>query len=51
MIPLPFSRGIFVVGPPLRVPAHLSGEDMDRYRQRLAQLLEDTVAEADSRVQ
>lgn len=47
---MPFSRGIFVIGHPLWVPAHLSGEEMGRYRERLEQLLQDTVAEADSRV-
>jgi hypothetical protein len=47
---MPFSRGVFVIGHPLWVPAHLSGEEMNIYRERLEQLLDETVAEADSRV-
>ncbi|MGA1839386.1 MAG: hypothetical protein ACMUIU_02070 [bacterium] len=47
MIPFPFSRGVFIVGPLLWVPKHLSPDDMNIYTKRLEQLLSDVTREAD----
>ncbi|MGA1864905.1 MAG: hypothetical protein ACMUHX_07575 [bacterium] len=47
MIPLPFSRGVFIIGPPIWVPKHLSTDDMSLYRKHLEQLLSDVTREAD----
>jgi lysophospholipid acyltransferase (LPLAT)-like uncharacterized protein len=47
LIPIPFSRGIFIVGPPLWVPKHLSPDDIKIYRKRLEQLLLEVTREAD----
>ncbi|MGA1790719.1 MAG: hypothetical protein ACMUIM_04485 [bacterium] len=44
---MPFSRGAFIFGPPLRVPRHLSPEEMDAFRERLERLLSETTSKAD----
>lgn len=44
MFPLPFSRGVFVVGEPVR---YVKGEDMEIYRLRIENSLRDVTAKAD----
>jgi lysophospholipid acyltransferase (LPLAT)-like uncharacterized protein len=44
MLPVPFSRGVFVVGEPLQ---YEKGEEMDDFRQRIESALKDVTARAD----
>lgn len=44
MLPLPFSRGVFVVGTPVR---HEKGEDMEQFRLRIENALKAATAQAD----
>jgi lysophospholipid acyltransferase (LPLAT)-like uncharacterized protein len=44
MFPLPFSRGVYVVGEPLR---HEKGEDVEEYRLRIENALRGVTAKAD----
>ena len=44
MFPLPFSRGVFVVGEPVR---HEKGEDVEEYRLRIENALRGVTAKAD----
>jgi lysophospholipid acyltransferase (LPLAT)-like uncharacterized protein len=47
MIPLPFCRGAFVVGEPVR---HEKGEDIEQYRLRIENALREVTALADEMV-
>jgi lysophospholipid acyltransferase (LPLAT)-like uncharacterized protein len=47
MFPLPFSRGVFVVGEPVR---HEKGEDIEHYRLRIEHALRGVTAKADEMV-
>jgi lysophospholipid acyltransferase (LPLAT)-like uncharacterized protein len=45
-INLPFSRGAIVVGPPIRVPADLDADELERVRQMVEQRLNDVTERA-----
>jgi len=47
MVPLPFSRAVYVIGEPFEVPPDLSDTEFERYRLRLEQELNKVTAEAD----
>ena len=49
-LPLPFSRGIFIWGEPVEVPAALDEAGIERYRALIEQRLNALTAEADRRV-
>ncbi len=50
MIPLPFSRGLFLWGRPIEVPADAGTPEMEAARQRLQDELNRITAEADAAV-
>jgi len=47
LVPLPFSRGLFVYGDPIEVPAHADAETMERSRLALEQSLDSVTERAD----
>ncbi len=49
IIPLPFSRIVYVVGEPLEVPRHIDGEEAEALRIELEQRLKAVTAAADAR--
>ena len=49
-LPLPFSRGVFIWGEPIEVPADLDEAGVERYRALIEQRLNAITAEADRRV-
>ena len=49
-LPLPFSRGVFIWGEPIEVPAALDDAGIERYRALIEQRLNTITAEADRRV-
>jgi lysophospholipid acyltransferase (LPLAT)-like uncharacterized protein len=50
IIPLPFSRIVYVVGAPLQVPRHISDDDAEALRVELESRLHAVTAAADARV-
>jgi lysophospholipid acyltransferase (LPLAT)-like uncharacterized protein len=50
MIPLPFSRVLYVAGEPLQVPPHATDDDLEGFRQELENRLNAITAAADARV-
>ena len=50
LLPHPFGRGVFVIGPEIPVPAGLDGAGREALRLRLEQALNDVTAEADRRM-
>lgn len=49
IIPLPFSRGVFIMGAPLTVPDHVRSDDLEPYRLELEHSLNDIANEGDFR--
>lgn len=49
-IPLPFSRGLFVYGEPLRIPEHADRDAVEATRRELQASLEDLTRRAEARV-
>jgi hypothetical protein len=49
ILPVPGARGVYVWGPPLRVPPDVSKAEAVAYRERLAHRLDRVTAEADRR--
>jgi lysophospholipid acyltransferase (LPLAT)-like uncharacterized protein len=49
-IPKPYHRAVFVTAEPLVVPAGLDREDLERYRQKLQNTLQELTAKAESKV-
>jgi lysophospholipid acyltransferase (LPLAT)-like uncharacterized protein len=47
LLPLPFGRGVFVIGPEIEVPAKLDPAGREALRQRLEEALNAVTAEAD----
>jgi lysophospholipid acyltransferase (LPLAT)-like uncharacterized protein len=47
LIPLPFGRGVFVLGDPIEVPAHMSEGEREALRLKLEDALNAVTAEAD----
>ena len=50
LLPLPFGRGVFVMGPEIPVPAGLDAAGREQLRLRLEQALNEVTAEADRRM-
>jgi lysophospholipid acyltransferase (LPLAT)-like uncharacterized protein len=50
LLPLPFGRGVFVMGPEIQVPAALDAAGREALRLRLEQALNEVTAEADRRM-
>ncbi len=46
MIPMPFTRVVFVYGPPVVVPKEASDQEMDELRRRVQEGLESATARA-----
>ena len=49
-MPYPFSRGLFLLGPPISVPPDASAEDLERVRRELEETLNRMTIEADEAV-
>jgi len=49
-MPYPFSRGIFLLGPPITVPSDASADDLERRRRELEETLNRMTIEADEAV-
>ncbi len=47
LIPLPFGRGVFVLGNPIELPRHMDESQRESVRQRLEEALNAVTAEAD----
>ncbi len=49
-MPHPFSRGFFLLGPPISVPPDASADDLERVRRELEDTLNRMTIEADEAV-
>ncbi len=47
-MPYPFTRGVFLIGPPIAVPAETSSDDLERLRWELEETLNRMTIEADA---
>ena len=50
LLPLPFGRGVFVIGPEIKVPGGFDAAGREQLRLRLEQALNEVTAEADRRM-
>ncbi len=47
-MPYPFTRGLFLIGPPIAVPTDASSDDLERLRGELEATLNRMTIEADA---
>ncbi len=47
-MPYPFSRGVFLIGPPIWIPADASPDELERWRRELEAILNRLTIEADA---
>lgn len=49
-MPYPFTYGLFLLGPPIAVPPHVSPDDLEGHRRELEAALNRLTSEADAAV-
>ena len=49
-MPYPFTRGQFLLGPPIAIPLHASSDDLEQHRRELEATLNRLTSEAEAAV-